>query len=70
MIRQGPDESVFRINGDGVVEPVIVETGQGVGSWIVVRGELRPGEKVVTRGNERLRPGQPVHGEHLEYPLP
>ena len=70
VVREGVSESVFRINADGVVEPGLVETGQGVGSWVVVRSSLRPGEKVVTRGNERLRPGQPVHGEPLEYPLP
>jgi hypothetical protein len=31
---------------------------------------VAPGQKVVTRGNERLQPGQKVRGEPLEYDLP
>jgi hypothetical protein len=31
---------------------------------------VRPGQRVVTRGNERLRPGQTVQGSPVEYKLP
>jgi hypothetical protein len=34
--------------------------GAAHGSLVEVRGELKPGLMVVVRGNERLRPGQPV----------
>lgn len=70
VLRQGDQTSVFRINGDETVESVPVKTGQGVGGWIVVNGPVEPGQRVVTRGNERLRPGQAVHAERMEYTLP
>ena len=44
--------------------------GQGLGEWIEVQGARGAGERIVTRGNERLFPGMPVQGEPLEYSLP
>lgn len=44
-----------------VVQPVPVELGAAVGSWIQVKGQLQEGQQVVVQGNERLRPGQPIH---------
>ena len=35
-------------------------TGAAEGAWVSVRGEIRTGDRVVTRGNERLRSGQAV----------
>jgi RND family efflux transporter MFP subunit len=70
LVRRGGGEIVFRINGDDTVEPVPIESRQGVGAWIVVSGPLAAGDRVVVRGNERLVPGQPVQGERQEYPLP
>ena len=70
LVRRGPQEFVYLINGEGTVDPLPVERGQAVGSWVEVRGPVQPGMKVVTRGNERLRPGQSVQGEAQEYPLP
>lgn len=61
---------VFRVREDETVEPVTVQMGKGVGSWIEVRGGLRAGDRVVTRGNERLRPGQKVEVFVVEYALP
>lgn len=70
VITRGQQKIVYTINGDNTVSPVPVETGTGVGSWIEVQGALRAGQRVVTRGNERLRPGQVVQGQPLEYELP
>ncbi|MGD8375147.1 MAG: efflux RND transporter periplasmic adaptor subunit [Acidobacteriota bacterium] len=70
LVSQGPQRFVFRINDDDTVEMTPVEAGAGVGSWIVIHGDVRPGQRVVTRGNERLMPGQPVRGEVQEYALP
>lgn len=70
LVRRGPQEFVYLMNGDGTVRPVPVERGQAVGSWVEVRGPVQAGQQVVTRGNERLQPGQPVQGEVQEYPLP
>lgn len=70
VIRRGPQEFVYVMNGDNTAGLVPVETGQGAGSWVEVRGPVQQGQKVITRGNERLAPGQPVQGEVQEYPLP
>lgn len=70
LVSQGSQRFVFRINDDETVEMMPVDAGEGVGSWIVVQGDLRPGQRVVTRGNERLMPGQHVRGEVQEYALP
>ena len=37
-----------------------VTLGVPEGDWIEIIGDVRPGQKVVVAGNERLRPGQPV----------
>jgi len=52
--------SVFRINDDMTAEQVNVITGLGDGSHIEVIGELRAGDRVVTRGAERLSDGMTV----------
>ena len=70
VIRRGPEQFVYLMNGDNTVSLVKVETGEGVGAWVEVRGDVRAGQKVVTRGNERLFPGQKVTGQPQEYELP
>jgi len=45
---------------DGVAQPLPVELGDAADSMIEVKGPIKAGMQVVTRGNERLRPGQPV----------
>jgi RND family efflux transporter MFP subunit len=45
---------------DQTARLIPVEIGDAHGSLIEVQGDLRPELKVVVRGNERLRPGQPV----------
>lgn len=59
-------KSVFLLDLDedeqtGVVREVPVTLGVADGGRIEVRGDLRPGQQVVTRGNERLQPGQQVN---------
>lgn len=46
------------VDGQATIRPV--QLGESVGSRIEVTGGLEPGDLVVVRGNERLRPGQPV----------
>ncbi|HEX9758038.1 MAG TPA: efflux RND transporter periplasmic adaptor subunit [Nitrospiria bacterium] len=43
------------------VSPVNIKTGLMVNNWVEVQGPLNIGQKVVIRGNERLRPGQEVN---------
>ena len=51
--------AVFRIGEQGTAERVAVTPGIAQGSLIEVDG-IAPGDRVVIRGGERLRPGQPV----------
>lgn len=44
----------------GKVRPVPVTMGASDGRLIEIEGSVKAGEKVVVRGNERLRPGQEV----------
>jgi RND family efflux transporter MFP subunit len=44
----------------GMVRAVPVDLGAEDGNWIAARGDLKHGDRVVTQGNERLRPGMPV----------
>lgn len=69
VITRGEKRFVYLLNGDSTVDMVPVETGSGVGAWVEVQGPVQPGAKVITRGNERLQPGQKVQGEPLEYRL-
>lgn len=50
---------VYRINENNVAERIEVDTGIASGDLIEVSG-ISPGDRVVTRGGERLRPGQKV----------
>jgi len=52
--------SVFRVGPEHKTEKVVIETGLADGRWIEVKGGIRPGDLIVTRGGERLRPGQKV----------
>ncbi len=70
IVQQGRERVVFRLNGEGTVERIPIETGAGIGSWIAVIGPIEAGHKIITRGNERLLPGQTVEGEPIEYKLP
>ena len=51
---------VYRINGDNQAEPVPVKTGISNTTHIQVIGNVNENDKIVIRGNERLRPGQTV----------
>ena len=51
---------VFRTSADDSVERIQVTTGAAAEGNIAVTGGLKAGDKVVIRGNERLRPGQKV----------
>ena len=50
---------VYRIDDEGLAQRVEVNTGIAVGEFIEVDG-IQSGDRVVTRGGERLRPGQSV----------
>jgi RND family efflux transporter MFP subunit len=60
LVLRGSEAFVLRVNQENTVEKIKVSTGIGLGSLIEVTGELSAGDRVVTRGAERLQPGQAV----------
>ncbi|MCP4683327.1 MAG: efflux RND transporter periplasmic adaptor subunit [Desulfobacterales bacterium] len=52
-------KSVYVVNSQSA-HIVPVKTGYALGPLIEVKGDLKAGQKIVIRGNERLRPGQAV----------
>jgi len=74
LVLGGPSPIVYVVTpgADGdppTARPVPVRTGAAVGALIVVDGTVAEGDLVVTRGNERLRPGQPLAVAALSPPL-
>jgi RND family efflux transporter MFP subunit len=59
VVNVGQKHLLFVVR-DGVAQPLPVQLGDASDGMIEVRGSVEPGMQVVTRGNERLRPGQPV----------
>jgi len=51
---------VFRVRDDNTVERLQVTPGAAAEENIAITGEIKDGDTVVIRGNERLRPGQKV----------
>lgn len=70
VIRRGVQQFVYLMNGDNTVSLVPIQTGTAVGAWVSVQEGIQPGQKIITRGNERLQPGQVVQGTPLAYSLP
>ncbi|MBI1355677.1 MAG: efflux RND transporter periplasmic adaptor subunit [Acidobacteria bacterium] len=70
VVLQGDQQVVFAITAEGTVRPMSVRTAEGLGDWVAVDGPVQPGDKIVTRGNERLRANQAVSAEPQEYALP
>ena len=70
LVSEGDGWIVFLLQPDDTVKPVEVVIGEGAGQWVEIQGELQPGERVITRGNERVRPGQTVRPTLREYPTP
>lgn len=60
LLLRGSEMFVMRVTSDNVVEKVSVDTGIGLGSLVEVIGDVAGGDRVVTRGAERLQPGQAV----------
>lgn len=60
LVLRGDGIAVFVIDEDNTAKRIRVTTGIGAGDWIEVIGPIQAGDKVVVRGNERLRPGQAV----------
>jgi hypothetical protein len=60
LVLRGSEMFVLRVTSENVVEKVRVDTGIGLGSLVEVIGDVSGGDRVVTRGAERLQHGQEV----------
>jgi RND family efflux transporter MFP subunit len=60
LVLRGMDIFVLKVNLDNTVEKIDVETGIGLDGFVEVIGDVSQGDRIVTRGGERLRPGQSV----------
>jgi hypothetical protein len=60
IVENGNDKLLYVVN-NGTAEPMPVTTGMAYKNLIEVIGPVQTGQLVVIRGNERLRPGQPVN---------
>ncbi|OAB61270.1 hypothetical protein AY599_27050 [Leptolyngbya valderiana BDU 20041] len=60
LVLRGDGIAVFIVDQDNTARRIRVTTGIGEGEWIEVQGPIQAGDRVVVRGNERLRPGQQV----------
>jgi len=70
IVTKGNESVVFRIKDDNSVERLAVQVGSSVGVWVAVVGDVSAGDRLITRGNERIYPGQSVQPEAQDYPLP
>ena len=64
-VMQGPNGTfVYRVNANNVIESVSVQAGLMTkdGGWIIDEG-LKPGDKIITDGIMKLRPGMTVNPE-------
>lgn len=60
LVLRGSEMFVLKVTSDNVVEKVNVDTGIGLGTLVEVIGDVNGGDRVITRGAERLQPGQEV----------
>ncbi|MEL7115827.1 MAG: hypothetical protein AAGP08_09590, partial [Pseudomonadota bacterium] len=59
LVQSGGGWTVF-VNVEGTAQPRGVEIGIALADGFEVLSGLTKGDEVVIRGNERLRPGQPI----------
>lgn len=60
LVLRGTGTYIFRINAENKAERLEVRTGTAMGDWIQVIGDVKDGDRLVTRGAERLKEGQGV----------
>lgn len=60
LVLRGSNIFVMRVNSENTVEKVEVETGIGLGGFVEVIGNVDQGDRIITRGGERIQPGQAV----------
>ena len=61
LVLRPEGHSVFIVDANNQAQQIRVTVGVGQGEQIEVHGAVSAGDKVIIRGNERLRPGQSVN---------
>lgn len=61
LVLRNEGSFVWAVNEDGAARRVLVRSGAQDGEWVAVEGEIEAGERVVIRGAENLRDGQPLN---------
>lgn len=61
LVLRPEGHSVFIVDANNQAQQIRVTIGVGQGEQIEVQGAVSPGDRVIIRGNERLRPGQTVN---------
>ena len=76
ILNNGDGQQLYRIEtteAGEIAQPITVRVGHGLGEWVEVTGldgSLEAGDRVVTRGNERLFPGATVAPQDAVYEFP
>lgn len=60
LVLRGNNIYVMRVNSDNTVEKIAVQTGIGLGGFVEVIGDVNQGDRIITRGGERVQAGQVV----------
>jgi len=60
LVLRGDGTSVYVLDSENTARRVNVAVGIGSENMIEIKGAIQPGDRVVIRGNERLRAGQEV----------
>jgi len=60
LVLRAQETFIYRVGPDNTAQRIPVTPGIGSGDLIEVRGQLAPGDRIIIRGNERLRAGAPV----------
>jgi RND family efflux transporter MFP subunit len=60
VILRREGDFVMRVGADSTAERLPVEAGTEVGDLIEVSGAVKPGDRLIVRGGERVEPGQRV----------
>ncbi|HUG81156.1 MAG TPA: efflux RND transporter periplasmic adaptor subunit [Bryobacterales bacterium] len=70
LVRSQAGWNVFALKDNNTVGALPVRMGDGIGEWVEIVGNLTPGDRIVTRGNERLKDGQSVSASRAAYAMP
>lgn len=60
LVPERSKQFVFVVDEAGMVERVEVQTGRRRPGQVEILGGLQPGDRVITEGTQKARPGQPV----------